>query len=115
MNIVRLQKRADFVRLTHKGRKQFAPAFIFQSLSTKQDGTVRIGFTASKKIGNAVQRNRAKRRLRAVTDELIRLNPTFSTTPHDFVFVARRAVIDYPYEKLKTDIKNCLEKIKCVL
>lgn len=61
-----LPKRADFLRAAARGRKIARPGFVIQVLRTEPDATPRIGFTASRKVGNAVQRNRARRRLRAM-------------------------------------------------
>ncbi len=63
--------------------------------------TVRLGFTASKKIGNAVARNRAKRRLRAAAHALL---PLSGRAGHDYVLVARAGILARDFAALKNDI-----------
>ena len=60
----RLKQRADFLRLAAQGRKTVKPGFVLQALSGNSGAAPVLGFTATKKLGNAVIRNRAKRRLR---------------------------------------------------
>jgi len=67
------------------------------------------GFTASKKVGNAVYRNRAKRRIRAIFQEL---SPTI--TSGTYIFVAKEAIRDTSYENLKHDMNRALKKVGAV-
>ncbi|WP_298286532.1 ribonuclease P protein component [Acidocella sp.] len=60
----RLQKRAEFLRLARVGRKKAVPGLVLQAARAEAGDELRVGYTATKKIGNAVARNRAKRRLR---------------------------------------------------
>ena len=66
-----------------------------------------VGFTASKKVGGAVERNRAKRRLRALADEVL---PAAAEPGYDFVLIARRATLDRPLEQLRADLRQALTK-----
>jgi len=66
---------------------------------------LRVGFTATKRIGNAVMRNRAKRRLRAVARDIL---PKLGRQGHDYVIIARQGAIDRPYEKLVSDLEKAL-------
>ena len=70
-------------------------------------GQLRIGFTASRKVGNAVARNRAKRRLRAAAAALL---PLLGRSGHDYVLVARPATVTRPYNVLLADIAEALRK-----
>ena len=67
----------------------------------------KVGFTATKKIGNAVKRNRAKRRLRALFCE-------YSNNLKDgtYIFVAKQSIIDIPHENLKTDFTKIIKRSK---
>ena len=69
------------------------------------DALVRIGFTATRKIGGAVVRNRAKRRLR---EAVRRLAPLHTTGGCDYVFVARAGTVGRPWERLLDDVKSAL-------
>jgi len=68
-----------------------------------------VGFTATKKIGNAVKRNRAKRRMRALFCE-------FSSSLQDgtYVFVAKQPLIDAPYEQLREEFRKVLRYAKAL-
>ena len=78
-----LKKRADFLRAA-RGIRRVEGAVTLETCPTPeteaQDGRLRVGFTASKKIGNAVARNRAKRRLRAAAREVL---PLLGRKGHD--------------------------------
>jgi len=74
-------------------------------------GGLRVGFTATKKIGNAVKRNRARRRLRAAVAEVL----TDSGVAHaDLVVVARQGTIERPYGELKNDLTAALRRLRIV-
>lgn len=74
-----------------------------------QPSLVRIGFTVSKKVGNAVARNRARRRLRAAVDRVMagRVEPWT-----DYVLIGRIATIDRPFDALVADLKTALDRIR---
>lgn len=110
--LVLIKKRPDFLHVTRNGYKIVKSGFILQAAQTKRffDPPVyRIGYTASKKIGNAVCRNRAKRRLRALCFELL---PLEAMTRYDYVIIARYSIIDMPYKRLYKDLKYALQEIK---
>lgn len=101
-----LQKRADYLKAA-SARRQGTGGFLLQARDRADgDPRSRIGFTASKKIGNAVLRNRAKRRLRALAREVL--------APHalpgwDYVLVARpEATVSRPYADLRADLEQAL-------
>lgn len=83
-----LTKRADFLRAA-RARRVATPGFILQMRSRHDDGPPRVGFTCSKKVGNAVARNRAKRRLREVARHVLSHRGADAT---DYVFVGRATV-----------------------
>ena len=70
---------------------------------------VRVGFTASKKVGNAVARNRAKRRLRAVAEQVLTGDVEAG---NDFVLIARPATVDRDYQALVGDLVAGLKRLK---
>jgi ribonuclease P protein component len=68
----------------------------------------RVGFTVSKKVGNAVERNRAKRRLRAAAADVL----TVSAAPGiDYVLIGRRQTLERPYAALKQDLEAALARL----
>ena len=105
----RLKTRADFLRAARGIRRvegaitlETCPTPVTETLS----GGVRVGFTASKKIGNAVIRNRAKRRLRAAASQLL---PLLGREGHDYVLVARGTTVARPFAALLSDITTALK------
>ena len=70
---------------------------------------LRIGFTASRKVGNAVKRNRARRRLKAVAAEIL---PRHGLPGFDLVAIARPATVDRPYRDLVNDFTAALKRLR---
>jgi ribonuclease P protein component len=86
-SVQRLKKRADFLRVS-KGRKYHSNGFTLQALPDMRSPVGRIGYTVTKKEGNAVERNRIRRRLR----EIIRTDSTMPIIAGcDYVLIARRS------------------------
>jgi ribonuclease P protein component len=102
----RLRQRADFLAAA-TGIKVPASAFVLQTLLRRDQGPVRVGFTVSKKVGNAVERNRVRRRLR----EVVRLSPPDALQPgHDYVLVGRRAALALPFERMMQEFDGALRR-----
>ena len=103
----RLRQRADFLAAA-TGAKAPVSGFVLQALDRREDGPVRVGFTCSKKVGNAVERNRVRRRLR----EVVRLAPPDRMRPgHDYVLIGRRTALDLPFERLVEDFNRALGRV----
>lgn len=103
-----LQQRRDFLAAA-KARKAVTNGLILQNRARRDgDSSVRVGFTASRKVGNAVVRNRAKRRLRALAREII---GELGEPGHDYVLIARRdATVSLPYGELQTSLRSALRR-----
>ncbi|PIE11598.1 MAG: ribonuclease P protein component [Rhodobacterales bacterium] len=93
-----------------RARRQGTKAMMVQMRARKDgDPTVHIGFTCSKKVGNAVARNRAKRRLREVARLVL---PTHARPGHDYVLIGRaNATADRPFKELQGDLIYALKKL----
>jgi ribonuclease P protein component len=102
----RLRQRADFLAAA-AGSKITAPAFLLQARKRADDGPVRFGFTVSKKVGNAVERNRVRRRLR----EVARRGAGNLTSGHDYVLVGRRAALKIPFDRMARDFDGALRRL----
>ena len=110
--ITTLRKRAQFLELKEHGKRVHAGAFVLQWLDKPDQSSLSVGYTASTKaIGNAVKRNRARRRLRAMVDKLVRLNPHATRAGGGWVnIVAKAEVLTVPYETLEAHMATALGK-----
>ena len=100
----RLRKRADFVAAAG-GIKVPVANFVLQARDRNDRGPVRVGFTVSRKVGNAVERNRVRRRLR----EVVRLNSGDALRAgHDYVLIGRRAALSAPFAELAADYERAI-------
>ena len=106
--IERLKSRPQFLAAA-KGVSEARGAVVVQRLDRKDDDTaVRLGFTATRKVGNAVIRNRAKRRLREAARALA---PQLAVPGSDYVFIARMGTADRPWDRLLDDVKSALTRL----
>lgn len=106
----RLKRRSEYLRVAGARRSAAMPGLVLQARPSKtQNATIRIGFTASRKVGNAVIRNRARRRLKAVAREIM---PLFAIQGHDYVLIARSGTATRPYDALIRDLKKALKRLK---
>lgn len=105
--MVRLKKRSDFLAAA-KGLKIPRRGFVLQVLDHGPDAPEgpRFGFTVTKKVGNAVVRNRVKRRLRALVQETI----DQAEVGYDYVLIGRRATLAEPYAALLNDFRKALSR-----
>lgn len=104
-----LRKRADFLAAA-RARRQGTASMMVQGRKRGEDGLgMRVGFTCSKKVGNAVARNRAKRRLRAAAHEVL---PVSGRIGWDYVLIGRKDITaERPFEALKGDLIHALKKL----
>jgi ribonuclease P protein component len=106
--IERLKKRPDFLACG-QARALARGAVLVQARDRgDEQPAVRAGFTATKRIGGAVERNRAKRRLREAARILL---PDHARPGHDYVFIARGGVTTRPWDRLLDDMKTALIRL----
>ncbi|MDA0997099.1 MAG: ribonuclease P protein component [Proteobacteria bacterium] len=109
----RLKRRREFLAVQRAQKKWATPGMIVQTLqcpSAESPTTMpRIGFTASRKVGNAVARNRVRRRLRACVAGLA---PDAISAGVDIVIIARRGTLQRRFSDLEADFRQCLGKLK---
>ena len=110
----RLKRRPDFLRAAAGRRRWVAPGLILQALGrsadggTADDGPPRVGFTASAKVGGAVVRNRARRRLRAVAQAVMAAH---ARVGHDYVLIARAGTVNRRFDALIGDLEIGLKRL----
>jgi ribonuclease P protein component len=104
----RLKRREEFLRVAEGRRKAVAPGLILQAAPSEASATVRVGFTASRKVGGAVVRNRARRRLRAAAAAVL---PLHAEPGHDYVVIARAGTVSRAYGKLLDDLAGGLRRL----
>jgi ribonuclease P protein component len=113
--VARLKRRPDFLRVAGGRQKWVAPGLILQALrqddskpSTEGIAPARVGFTASAKVGNAVVRNRARRRMRAAAASVL---PRPAGAAHDYVLIARAGTVKRRFADLVADLEAGLKRL----
>lgn len=118
--IGRLKRRPDFLKVAAAREKSVTPGLILQARRRPKAGPpaagkpdedeveIRVGFTVSRKVGNAVERNRARRRLRAVAQDIL---PDHGRTGTDYVLIGRRGTLERPYAALSEDLRKALRRL----
>ena len=104
-----LRNRSDFLRAA-RGKRAVTDGFILQARKRPEDDLgIRVGFTCSKKVGNAVARNRAKRRLREIARMIL---PDAGKAGYDYVLIGRANVTaSRDFAVLQSDLRKALRKI----
>lgn len=101
----RLRRRSQFLAVA-RGVRAATPSLVLQAL--RHDGDEpRIGFTTSRKVGNAVERNRARRRLREAARAIA---PAYARPDHDYVIVGRRATLSAEYASILHDLTRAFAR-----
>ncbi len=103
----RLKRRAEFLRVAAKGRKAPVPGLVLQALAREDAGPVRVGFTVTRKVGNAVVRNRARRRLREAARQVLAEQPLAGV---DLVLIGRDGTLRRPFADLLADFRRTLAR-----
>ncbi|MDA8887803.1 ribonuclease P protein component [Hellea sp.] len=102
-----LKTRSEFLHV-RSGKYRAFKNLVIQANTNPNSRTIRVGFTATKKIGNAVVRNKAKRRLKHVARELL---PEHGLKGVDYVFIARNSTASTPYKNLMSNTRDALASI----
>ncbi len=103
----RLIRRAEFLRVAAKGRKVAMPGLVLQALPRGDASPARFGFTVTKKVGNAVIRNRTRRRLKEAARLLLRQQDLQGV---DLVLIGRDGTRARPFDALQKDLRRALNR-----
>ena len=106
--MVRLKQRADFLAAA-SGAKVATAAFVLQGRNRDDGGPARVGFTVSRKVGTAVERNRVRRRLRNIVG---RSAAESQRSGYDYVLIGRRTALSRQFETMIEDFSNALQRIE---
>lgn len=111
-----LKKRRDFLRAAAGGAKSAMPGLVLQVRPNGEaeaaPGGIRVGYTVSRKVGNAVTRNRARRRLRAVAERVLGRD---ARPGRDYVLIGRSQTATRPFAALVEDLERALERADATL
>jgi ribonuclease P protein component len=106
--VERLKRRREFLTVAGSRRRCVMPGMIVQFLPpTAQPARPRVGFTVSKRVGNAVMRNRARRRLREAAHRVL----PFHAAAADYVLVGRTETVTRKFPELVADLETALRKL----
>jgi ribonuclease P protein component len=106
----RLKHRTDF-RAAATGRRAGGNAFVLQARRRAGEGAVRVGFTVSRQVGNAVERNRVRRRLREAVRLAAGAPDGRLQDGHDYVLIGRRAALELPFSEMVRELDAALRRI----
>ena len=107
-SLERLKKRSEFLACAQAPSSAKGAVVIQARPRGDDDPKVRVGFTATKRIGGAVERNRAKRRMREAARLIL---PELGRPGVDYVFIARGGMITRPWARLLDDVKSALVRL----
>ena len=109
--LTRILKRPEYLRVKQHGTSVAELGMVIQAAPVANSSGYchpRVGFTVSKRVGNAVKRNRARRRLKSIASDVL---PKEGFQSWDYVFIGRLVTLDRPYDLLLEDARAALRKI----
>ena len=104
----RLKRRPEFLHVASQGKKAAVGGVVLQALTRSDNGPPRLGFTVTKKVGNAVVRNRTRRRLKEAARLLLAERPV---TGADLVLIGRDSTRGRKFIALQADIRRALDRL----
>ena len=112
MKLVTLKKRRDFVLSNKHGQKTHNKNFILQEYCNPNisDQGLMFGFTATKRIGNAVKRNRIKRKLKAITQKILKIKGAINTN-YTYIIICKTKSYTEKYDKIFLEMQKSFKKL----
>lgn len=108
--VARLKKRSEFLRVAQGGRKRVTATLVMQAMARDPgEASARVGFTTSKKLGNAVARNRIRRRLKAACAQVL---PQRAQPGCDYVVIGRPAAREAEFTAILRDLGYALRDLR---
>ena len=111
LTLISLKERREFLR-TRKGQRARLPSLIVEARQTPEadcrPDTIRVGFTCTKRLGNAVRRNRTKRRLRAAARDVL---SRMGKPGMDYVIIGKIETADTPFDQLTSDLEKAVHRV----
>lgn len=104
---LRLRRRAEFLRAASAGRRLPCATLVLQALPRGDGGPVRVGFTVTRKVGNAVVRNRVRRRLREAARLVLAERPARG---FDLVLIGRSSTSGARFDRLLGELRRALDR-----
>jgi ribonuclease P protein component len=104
----RLKRRTEFLKAASAGRKAAVGGVVLQALSRPDNQPARLGFTVTKKVGNAVRRNRTRRRLKEAARLLLLREPVQGV---DLVLIGRDSTAGRDFKALQSDLRKALDRV----
>ena len=106
----RIKNRKDYLAVAATGRRWVTPAFVLQTKeSGDKESAPKVGFTVTKKVGNAVIRNRVRRRMKEAAREIF---PLKARAGWKYVLIGRLSCVDMAYERIKSDLIWAFKKLE---
>jgi ribonuclease P protein component len=109
--VTRLKRRREFLAVAATKRRWVTPAFVLQigpRSVAEREAEIGLGFTASRRVGNAVARNRARRRLVEAARKVL---PGAAAPGYNYVLVARPVVLTCPFDRLLSDLTTAFARV----
>jgi len=104
-----LKRRCVFIGAAATEKSRALRGLVLQASPNNNSQNIRVGYTASRRVGNAVRRNHARRRLRAAVREVM---PLHAARGYDYVVIARAATVARPFAALRDDLEIALKSLK---
>ena len=107
MTLITIKKRSEFIRSSKFSKKIYTPNVVIQKLeSKKNDNIPHFGFTITKKIGSAIERNKIKRRLKSIIIELLKYKDKYFDLSFNYILICKKEIVKVSYDDLENELMD---------